>query len=71
MEDQWWCGNGSLAGSGGVAGRLGVDALLREDLRRDFDDRLFVRGLYRGRLATHGGQVRLDDEGRLHRVGGV
>ena len=22
MEDQWWCGAGSLAGSGGVAGRL-------------------------------------------------
>ena len=22
MEDQWWCGTGSRAGSGGVAGRL-------------------------------------------------
>ena len=35
MEDQWWCDNGSLAGSGGVAGRLkalgfGVDAVGRK-----------------------------------------
>ena len=36
MEDQWWCGEGSLAGSGGVAGRLRALELGVDDHRRSW-----------------------------------
>ena len=36
MEDQWWCDNGSLAGSGGVAGRLKALGFGVDDHRRSW-----------------------------------
>jgi len=51
MEDQWWCGNGSRAGSGGVAGRLKALGL------GDFDNRTTWPGVEASQVLADPGRV--------------